>query len=565
MNSGGFWLPSARCLREKSAAVCAGLVWGFLCAFFCLALCSALWPLFAAENPLAVFSDVSIVRTAWTTLRLALVSTCIAVFLGVVGAFFCARRNFPGKRFLLSLAPVPLCVPPLLIALGFVMFYGMRGTANSFLMNVFSLRNPPLTFLYSFYGVVVAHGFYNFPIVMRTCTDAWRTLTAEHYDAAVMLGAGKFRVFRTVTVVQLLPAILSSGSIVFLYCFFSFVIVLLFGGIGVTVLEVEIFQSVRSSLNFTRAAALALVELCIAMGVVAVYAVLERKSAGNSGISFGSSARPPKNISAAEAIPALLFFAAVLLFLLAPLLCIVFNAFKGTPSGYASRSSGGFLTPVHFFTLFSRASFWKAFANTVFVAAFSSFFSVCGAFFFACILKAFDPRKKNVALRVVPLLPMAVSSIVIGSGFTRLPIAATPLALVVAQSSLAWPFALRQISAGMDRIPQEITEAARLLSPGLLPYVFKVYLPMTARHVVSAFGFCFAVSCGDTNLPLALAVPRFETVALYTYKLAGSYHFQEACACGTVLAALTMSVFAAGAVAGGRKNALRHGGRNGAW
>lgn len=528
-------------LLEKIPAVFSGLVFFGLCLFFCAALVAAFSPSGTGEW---LSLDFSVLRTALFTFKQAAFSTLLALVLGIAGAFFCTRRNFPGKRLLLSVASLPLCVPPLLIALGFVMFYGMGGILNSFLKDFFSLENPPLTFLYTFYGVVIAHGFYNFPIVMKTCTDAWNTLPAEEYDAAVMLGAGKFRVFRTVTLVQLLPAVASSGMVVFLYCFFSFVIVLLFGGIGVSVLEVEIFQAVRSSLDFSRASSLALVEILIAMSVVVCYGILEKKGADSKGMAFGGAVRRCRNIAPAEMFPAFLFFASVALFLFAPLLCILAGALRDVPSGYLSRAAGAFsFSPDNFSRLFSRLSFWAALKNTVLTAAFSSFLSVTGAFFFACILRTADPMKKNVFLRAVPLLPMAVSSIVIGFGFTRLFSGATPLVLVVAQSSLSWPFALRQISAGMDRIPLEVTDAASVLSPDRISAFFRIHIPMTSRNILSAAGFCFAVSCGDTNLPLVFALPGFETLSLYTYKLAGSYHFQEACACGVVLALLTVPVF----------------------
>ncbi len=541
-------MRTARPLFEKTAALFSGFIFFCLCLFFCCALVAAFSPL---KDGGGLYIDFSILRTALFTFKQAALSTFLAMILGIATAFFCARRNFPGKRFLLSLSSVPLCVPPLLLALGFVMFYGMRGTVNSFLMRVFSLDAPPVVFLYSFYGVVLAQGFYNFPIVMRTCTDAWCTLTTEQYDAAVMLGAGKIRVFRTITLVQLLPAIASSGIVVFIYCFFSFVIVLLFGGIGITVLEVEIFQSIRSSLDFSRAASFALVEILITMIVVACYAILEKKSASSRGIGFGNDVRPCKNISPAEMIPAFLFFGAVLLFLLGPMLCIFTNAFSESASGYLSHRIEGFpFSLKNFSSLFSRRSFWHSLVNTLFTAASSSFLSVTGAFFFASLTRSLDPRKKSVFIRTVPLLPMAVSSIVIGFGFIKLFPVANPLILVIAQSSLSWPFALKQISAGMDRIPLEVTDAASMLAPSRLIPVFNIYVPMTWRNIISAFGFCFAVSCGDTNLPLVFALPDFETLSLYTYKLAGSYHFREACACGVILALVTIPVFVLSAVSG---------------
>ena len=67
----------------------------------------------------------------------ALCSTVIALVFGVAAAFFTANRSFPEKKILLSFSSVPFCIPTLLIALGFVSFFGLSGTLNSFLKSVF--------------------------------------------------------------------------------------------------------------------------------------------------------------------------------------------------------------------------------------------------------------------------------------------------------------------------------------------------------------------------------------------------------------------------------------------
>ena len=169
----------------------------------------------------------------------AFFSTLLAVAIGFPAAFFVARRDFPGRRFLLALSAVPLCVPPMIIALAFVLYFGRQGWLNYGLMSAFGLKEPPLSFLYSMTGVVIAHGLYDFPVIMRTVSRVWERLPADQEEAALLLGAKPVRVFRTVTLPALARPLLSGSALVFLYCFFSFVIVLLFGGVGGTTLEVS--------------------------------------------------------------------------------------------------------------------------------------------------------------------------------------------------------------------------------------------------------------------------------------------------------------------------------------
>ena len=135
------------------------------------------FPLLAAFSPLLEGGALSNIGRALAEPRFissfsfglsqAGASTLLALALGFPGAYLMALKRFPGKRFLGALSSVPFCVPPLIVALAFVLYYGRNGWLNTVLMQVFHLETPPITFLYSFSGIVLTHGFYNFPLVSR--------------------------------------------------------------------------------------------------------------------------------------------------------------------------------------------------------------------------------------------------------------------------------------------------------------------------------------------------------------------------------------------------------------
>lgn len=287
----------------------AALVFAFLCALLALCLFKAVLPAFSFYSILKTQDSVAntanvfphaktaqfaqfarlarIARVAFFTLFQALASLFVAVLIGLPMAFFCGRRRFFGRKFLLSLSSVPLCVPTLIVALGYITFFGNAGFLNKFFMAVFALEKPPFSFLYSFFGLVLAQGFYNFPLVMSTVSDAWARLPSEQADSARLLGAGEWRIFRTVTIFELMPSIVSACIPVFVYCFFSFMMVLLFGGIGCSTLEVEIYQAARNTLDFKTAGILSMTETLIACTVVGFYVYLENKSKSQKGILSG--------------------------------------------------------------------------------------------------------------------------------------------------------------------------------------------------------------------------------------------------------------------------------------
>jgi thiamine transport system permease protein len=483
------------------------------------------------------YSFQSLLKIILFTFEQSLASTALSLLIGLPAAFFIAKRNFLGRKLLMSTASIPLCIPSLIIALGYVSTFGMSGYMNTLLMKLFSLREPPLTFLYSFWGIVVAQGFYNFPLVMATVANTWNALPSDQADSARLLGASEFRVFRTITVNQLLPAIVSSCIPVFLYCFFSFMIVLLFGATGCTTLEVAVYHSARSTLDFKSASLLACIETTAAFGMLLSYAFIENKSSRNKGISFSNEFNSRSSISKKEFLPSFIFFIIIFIFFIMPLLAIAISSFT------SKRTATLTFTLDIWKKLFTTPGFFSSVYTTIRTALIVSVLCTTTAFVYALFVRLVDPLGKNALLRTIPLLPMAVSSVVMGLGMTLLVRRGTSLALVLAESALSWPFAFRQIYAPLVKIPQQVIDAATILSRNKFDAIFHVYIPYSIKGILSALGFCFAISAGDATLPLVLAIPHFDTLALFTYRLAGSHQFSASCASGLVLGILCSVLF----------------------
>ncbi len=518
---------------QKSVFLFSASVFLLLTAFLIICILSACSPIFTFSSPSQkTVSFIRIARIAALTFCQAFLSLFIAVLIGVPAAFFCGRRNFFGRRFLLSLSAIPVCMPALIIALGYITFFGRAGILNQFLKSVWDLQTPPVNFLYTFFGLILTQGFYNFPLIMSTVSDAWSKLPDEQADCARLLGSGEWRIFRTVTVFQLMPAIASACIPVFIYCFFSFMLVLLFGGIGITTLEVEIYQAVRNTLDFKFASSLALTETLSAGIVVALYVFLENRSSAEKGFNLKSSRNQKKIHGRGEKFFFVILIFLITLFFLAPLSGIIFNAFS-SPNKFDSSI---------FYNLrkiLSSKSFFKALGWTFLSALTSAFLSTSAGFFYAALLR----KNRSTILKSISMIPMAVSGIVTGLGLMILFRRGNFLILVIAQAALIWPMAFRQIFPYILKIPENMVDAARILSTNPMDLIFKIYLPICKRGIFSAFGFCFAISAGDTSLPLILSIPDFDTLALLTYRLAGSYRFNEGCMTGLILAGICTLLF----------------------
>ncbi len=532
------------CLRNLLAA--AGvLIFGCVCVSFFACILSAFSPILT-DNGGGKIEAAHLLKVSWFTFYQAVLSMCVACAVGIPLGFFCGRRKFFGRDFLLSLSSVPFCIPALIVALGYISFFGFSGTLNTVLKSIFSTENAPVTFLYSKTGLIIAQGFYNFPIVMKTVSDTFERIPNDKAEAARLLGASESRIFRTITLYQILPSIISSSIPVFIYCFMSFMLVLLFGAVGCTTLEVEIFQS-RAAINFRNAGLFALAETTIAAVVVAAQSMAEQKSFRIRGIAAdGRFIR--KNPKGFVEISSLVF---ILVLIIIFFLCPLFGIFESAASS-SIRTIGG-KTAYSFQTFKNLVRFKSFFASLkwTFVTA-SCTGAVCSIMGFVysvflnenSILKRKNAKSNSLFLKILAMMPMAVSGVVIAFGISILVKKGNVALLIIAQSALGWPIAFKQIHAQVSKIPARTIEAAKLISKNNAEVIFRIYMPIAKRGILSAFCFCFSISAGDTTLPLVLSIPKFDMLALFTYRLAGAYRFHEACASGILLGAICIFFFA---------------------
>jgi len=500
-------------------------------------LAAAFSPLFDGgmfSNLVRAFSEPRFVRSFGYGISQAAASAVLAALVGIPGAFLLARRQFPGKKILSALSAVPFCVPPLIIAIGFVLYYGRQGFLNRALMTAFGLTEPPLQFLYSFSGVVLAHGFYNFPVVMRFVGDAWATAPRRHEDAARLLGASEWRVFLTVTLPSILPAFGAAMSLVFLMCFYSFVIVLLFGGPGVGTPEVELYRAARFEFDRPLASAFALVETVVAMLVLYAYSMFERRAAADRREAERSTPSGFRN--SRGVFLALLYGAFILVCFIGPLASIVVESLtmRTAARGVFSFGFGNYTS------LFARRGFGAAVLNTMVLGLSSAALAAATGFAFSVGMKR---TRSSLMAKILPLLPLGISSVVLVYGWNAVLGSPSVFALAAVQAVSAYPFALRAIQSSVGLSDERYVEAARSLGSSRLGATLRVRLPMAAPSIASGFALAFAMSAGDANAIIAAPVSGFETLALLLYRLAGSYRLNEACAAAVLLAVATGFIF----------------------
>ncbi len=143
---------------------------------------------------------------AQAAVRLTLVTAAIAVPLnavfGVAAAWAIAKYEFRGKAFLITLIDLPFSVSPVVAGLCLVLLFGSSGIFGGWLDAV------GVKVVFAVPGIVLATMFVTFPFVARELIPVMQEQGKTEEEAALVLGASGWRIFRTVTLPNIRWALL---------------------------------------------------------------------------------------------------------------------------------------------------------------------------------------------------------------------------------------------------------------------------------------------------------------------------------------------------------------------
>ncbi|MGC5659059.1 ABC transporter permease [Micromonospora sp. WMMD723] len=163
-----------------------------------------------------------------TSLGISAASVLLCGIVGVAMAFLLKRFSFPGRRLIEAIILVPAALPPLIGAISFQLLYSETGILPRGLQQLFGTENPVLPFT-GIAGVLVVHTFTMYPFFYLAASAALVGMDPSVEEAAYNLGASRVRVWRTVLLPMLTPALVSASLLVFMTSLASYTAPLLFG------------------------------------------------------------------------------------------------------------------------------------------------------------------------------------------------------------------------------------------------------------------------------------------------------------------------------------------------
>ena len=142
---------------------------------------------------LAAISEPDAVSAIKLTLIAAGISVPLNLVFGVAAAWAIAKFDFRGKNVLLTLIDLPFSVSPVIAGLVFVLVFGLQGWFGEW------LRDHDLKIIFALPGIVIATIFVTFPFIARELIPLMQAQGTEQEEAARVLGAGGWQIFRRIT------------------------------------------------------------------------------------------------------------------------------------------------------------------------------------------------------------------------------------------------------------------------------------------------------------------------------------------------------------------------------
>lgn len=205
-----------------------------------------------------LLADEALLAAAFNSLLVAVLSTALALVLGVTGALGLERLSRRYQSAVEGALLLPLIIPEI-----------MMGVA---LMLLFVMIRMPL----SLTTVVIGHVVFNLPLVIIIVRARLQKLDPKLVEAAQDLGAGTWQVFRRVTEPLIRPAVIGAGLMALTVSLDDFIVTFFLAGPGATTLPLKVYSMIKAGLS-PEINALSAVIVVASMGLIAVSLLVQRR------------------------------------------------------------------------------------------------------------------------------------------------------------------------------------------------------------------------------------------------------------------------------------------------
>jgi len=466
-----------------------------------------------------IMRDPATWKAFFTSLRAAFSVTILSTAIGGCLAWIEVKTDFPFKRAMRFFPLLAFIIPPYILGLAWLQFFGRNGYFERLLTAIFQIGEYNLRY-YSVGAVVAVMTLHLYPLMYMSLRNALKQQDRNLERAALLSGASLLVTVRAVTLPLLLPSVLSTGLLVFSRTMANFTVpALLALPARKDFLTTRIFSAL-SGLDLASAAALSILLVAVSTVLFRGQLVFMKKNLAAAHTGEDSDGRPlfllgKKRYPVMTAV--FLFAALTTLLPLGTMLISSFLKRWGLP-----------LRPEYFTLenyrqlLMLNGKAAMAFRNSVLYGVVAAAFAlIIGG---STAYLAHTARTKAAGLleavaswlMAFPNIVLAVAAIM---AWNSLPVGiyGTPWVIILTYMVLFIPIVMKQVSGLIQNHDRSLVAAARLSGASPLGSFVNVTLPAIAPGLKSGFLVCFLIALREIPISLMLYSSGQETLGVLLF------------------------------------------------
>lgn len=446
---------------------------------------------FTIDNFARLFTEAGFAQVALDTLAFAGLTTVLTLLIAVPLAIVVVRTDVPGRRFLGAAMQWPFFISSLILGFGWITMYGPAGFLSTAVRDVAGFVPWDL---YTIPGMAVTEAVALAPIAYVFCSNALRNADASLESAAQTVGAGPFRILRSVVVPMLRPPVVYSSILVFSMSVETLSVPLLYGQpVDITVFATFLYKNGLQSIDpdYGVLGAASTIILLVTVLLVAVQAKLLKEA--KRFVSVRGKATRPKLLDlgrlkwiAVAFIAVYLVFGAII-----PIGGLVFRSFTSFFTPLANPFEA--LTTANYERIVEYPAYLQSIQNSLIVAGAGAVLVSVFATIAVVVARRSTFRFRRL-IEYLALAPQAMPGLIIGIGlfwaFASLPLGlggvvqGTLGAIIIAFGLRALPSAFGSIAPAVMQIGEELDNAARVSGADWL----RTFWTILRKLITPAFG-----------------------------------------------------------------------------
>ncbi len=509
--------------REPVVLILVFLCFGILAVFVIYPLFSVLrqsvmddvGKFIGIGNYIAFFKNPYFRQVFYNTMFISVLATAGALLVGTTFGYALTRTNVPFRPLFMISAILPMITPPFVNAFAFILLLGRRGVINIYLNEIFGFK----FIIYGVHGVIISQIITTFPLAFLITSASFSGLDPSLEDSAFDLGAREFRVFRTITMPLMTPALMAATLLIFMSNLSAFGAPALLGG-GMSVLSVEAVMQTLGVMDWGMGTTISIILLIPSFLLFYFQGVYKsrRSYVTVTGAPAHSETRPTPAVIKWSLFTFLSLASMVIMVLYLVIFAGGFAKVWGVDSSF---------TLAHYRLLFQNAG--RSIINSLWMASVGAL----GAAMVGLVIAYLVVRRTFLGRKLmdfVAMLPYAVPGTMMGLGFVvafnRPPLLLTGTAfiLLLDYTIRRMPFGLRTGVSTLKQIDVSLEEASADLG-ATFPVTFRrVILPLLKPAFIAGITFAFIRAMTELTSTIFLVTPRWRVMAvdIYNFVEAGS-------------------------------------------